>query len=86
MRLHLENNFSNNLPADLIETNETRQVVNACFSYVNPKIPSNPKLIHASNETAKLLGLSKEDTESDLFLNYFSGKELIPNSRPYSIN
>jgi uncharacterized protein YdiU (UPF0061 family) len=86
MRLQLENNFSKNLPADLIETNETRQVVNACFSYVNPRIPSNPKLIHASKETAELLEISKVDTESDLFLNYFSGKELIPDSRPYSMN
>jgi hypothetical protein len=30
------------LPADADETNVTRQVKNACFSYVTPQIPSNP--------------------------------------------
>jgi hypothetical protein len=29
--------------ADADETNVTRQVKNACFSYVTPQIPSNPK-------------------------------------------
>ena len=86
MHLQIENNFSNSLPADTIETNETRQVFNACFSYVNPRIPSNPKLIHASKEVAELLDISNEEVASEAFLNYFSGKELIPNSRPYSMN
>ena len=86
MHLELENIFTSQLPADSNETNETRQVLNACFSYVFPRIPSNPKLIHASSEVAELIGISKEDLESEDFLNYFSGKKVIPNSRPYAMN
>ncbi|MFZ4106940.1 protein adenylyltransferase SelO [Flavobacterium sp.] len=86
MQLKLENRFTSQLPADTIETNETRQVVKACFSYVLPKIPSNPELIHATIEVAKLIGISQEDMEGEDFLNYFSGKKNIPNSRPYAMN
>ena len=86
MQLQLENKFTSQLPADIIETNETRQVLNACFSYVFPRIPSNPKLIHASEEVSELIGISKEDLESEDFVNYFSGKKVIPNSRPYAMN
>ena len=86
MHLELENIFTSQLPADSNETNETRQVLNACFSYVFPRIPSNPKLIHASEEVAELIGISVEDLESEDFLNYFSGKKVIPNSRPYAMN
>ena len=86
MHLEIENIFTSQLPADSNETNETRQVLNACFSYVFPRIPSNPKLIHASEEVAELIGISEEDLESEDFLNYFSGKKVIPNSRPYAMN
>ena len=86
MHLEIENIFTSQLPADSNETNETRQVLNACFSYVFPRIPSNPKLIHASEEVAELIGISVEDIESEDFLNYFSGKKVIPNSRPYAMN
>ena len=86
MHLEIENIFTSQLPADSNETNETRQVLNACFSYVFPRIPSNPKLIHASEEVAELIGISVVDLESEDFLNYFSGKKVIPNSRPYAMN
>ena len=86
MQLQLENKFTSLLPADTNETNETRQVLNACFSYVSPRIPSNPTLIHATEEVAELIGISKEEVESDDFVNYFSGKKAIPNSRPYAMN
>ena len=86
MHLEIENIFTSQLPADSNETNETRQVLNACFSYVFPRIPSNPKLIHATEEVAELIGISEEDLESEDFVNYFSGKKVIPNSRPYAMN
>jgi hypothetical protein len=46
------NNRFKELPADADETNVTRQVKNACFSYVTPQIPSNPKVVHFSEEVA----------------------------------
>ncbi|PRZ20693.1 protein adenylyltransferase SelO [Flavobacterium granuli] len=86
MNLKINNRFSSELLADTNESNTIRQVQKACFSYVNPKNPSNPELIHYSEEVLKLLGISKEEAQSAEFTNVFSGKELLPNSRPYSMS
>lgn len=86
MNLKINNRFSTELPADTNETNVTRQVKNACFSYVSPRIPSNPKLIHVTEEVLELLGITKEEAQSAEFTNIFSGKEVLPNTRPYSMS
>lgn len=85
MKLHIQNNFTDELPADSSEINIPRQVEGACFSYVLPKQPSNPSLIHASAEVADLLGLSQEDILSDDFLNMFSGNAVYPETKPYAL-
>jgi uncharacterized protein YdiU (UPF0061 family) len=85
MQLKLNNKFSHELPADTNETNVTRQVLNACFSFVTPRVPSNPKLIHATKEVAELLGISEEETQSQEFLDVFSGKKVLSTSRPYAM-
>lgn len=83
--LKINNRFTAELPADPNETNEIRQVSNAVFSYVNPTKPSNPKLIHASKEVAELVGISAEEIQSESFLNAFSGKEILPETRPFAM-
>lgn len=85
MKLHIQNNFTAELPADPSGINIPRQVEQACFSYVEPKKPSEPSLIHASEEVADLLGLSQEDIVSDVFLNTFSGNTVFPGTRPYAM-
>lgn len=85
MKLHIQNNFTAELPADTSEINIPRQVEKACFSYAEPKKPSSPSLIHASVEVANLLGLSQEDIVSDDFLNTFSGNTVFPGTRPYAM-
>jgi uncharacterized protein YdiU (UPF0061 family) len=86
MNLTINNRFSTKLPADPDESNETRQVKNACFSYVKPKIASNPSLVHASKEAATLIGLNQEDLESEEFTNIFSGKTILPDTKPYAMS
>jgi uncharacterized protein YdiU (UPF0061 family) len=86
MQLQINNRFSSELPADTKESNETRKVLNACFSYVTPRVPSNPKLIHVTSEVAEQIGISKDETQSEDFLSIFSGKKILPNSKPYSMN
>jgi uncharacterized protein YdiU (UPF0061 family) len=86
MNLHIQNNFITELPADPNETNIPRQVQQACFSYVIPKKPSNPSLIHASEEVADFLGLSQEEILSDDFLNTFSGNTVYPETKPYAMS
>ena len=86
MRLKINNRFSKELTADVSEINTSRQVLNAAFSYVNPRIPTNPKLLHYSDEVIELIGITSEETQSEDFLNVFSGKTILPDSRPYAMN
>ncbi len=79
----LNNTFIDELPADLNEVNTPRQVEKACYSFVQPAVPSNPSLIHVSDEMATELGL--EDVKSPDFLNVVTGKLSLPNSRPYAM-
>ena len=81
----INNRFTAELPADPNETNEIRQVSNAVFSYVNPTKPSNPQLIHASKEVAELVGIAEDEIQSQAFLDAFSGKEILPETRPYAM-
>ncbi len=85
MQLNINDTFNKELPADQNIVNQPRQVEKACFSYVTPKQPGNPSLVHASNEVAELLGITNEDISSDSFLNVFSGKTVYPNSQPYAM-
>lgn len=85
MKLHIQNNFTSELPADPNEVNIPRQVERACFSYVMPKQPSNPSLIHTSSKVANYLGLSQEDILSEDFLNTFSGNTVYPDTKPYAM-
>lgn len=85
MKLSIKNRFTAELPADTDESNESRQVYNACFSYVLPRIPSNPTLIHASEEVATLIGISKEEILSHQFTAVFSGKEILAGTKPFAM-
>jgi uncharacterized protein YdiU (UPF0061 family) len=83
--LKINNRFTAELPADPNEVNEIRQVSNALFSYVNPTKPANPVLIHASESVAELVGISKNEIQSESFLNVFSGKEILEGTRPFAM-
>ena len=85
MKLQIQNNFTSELPADSNEINVPRQVHQACYSYVLPKKPSNPSLIHASIDVANAIGLSQEDVLSADFLNTFSGSTIYPDTKPYAM-
>ena len=85
MKLQIQNNFINELPADPNQINVPRQVQQSAYSYVLPKKPSNPSLIHASIEVANAIGLSQEDILSADFLNTFSGSTIYPGTKPYAM-
>lgn len=77
--------FNKELPADPNPYNVGRQVEEACFSYVMPKDPGNPSLIHVSPEMVNSLGLTDAYTKSTEFLNIVTGEEIIPNTTPYAM-
>lgn len=85
MNLNIHNTFNTELPADQITENYTRQVEKAFFSYVSPKKPIKPELIHVSREMLKEIEWVEEDRQRDRFLNIFSGTEVLENTRPYAM-
>ncbi|WP_431134637.1 protein adenylyltransferase SelO [Psychroserpens mesophilus] len=84
-KLNINDRFNKQLPADPVLENTRRQVKEACFSYVIPKTPSNPSLIHVSPEMLNHLGLTKEDSNTKDFLNIVTGAQVIPGTRPYAM-
>lgn len=78
------NRFTRDSPADPLIDNTRRQVLAACYSYVDPTPVSNPKLVSYSPEVATQLGLSALDCGSDLFTQVFAGNILLKNSKPYA--
>ena len=73
MNLQIQDTFTKKLPADPDRNNTRRQVLKSCFSYVNPKKPSNPKLLHVSKEMAASLGFNEEDIQLQDFLEMVTG-------------
>jgi serine/tyrosine/threonine adenylyltransferase len=85
MNLTLKNTFINELPADGIVENYTRQVENAAFSYVLPIKTAAPKLIHINTDLAQQIGLNLSDCVSDDFLQVFTGNKILANTKPYAM-
>ena len=85
MKVNLKHPFINELPADPITKNYRRQVKDACFSFVNPKQTSKPKLLHSSDEMASTLGISPTDLLSEEFLSIMTGNTVMPNTKPYAM-
>lgn len=84
MKLNLKDTFNIELPADKNLTNTRRQVLDACYSFVTPKKPKKPSLIHFSDELAKEIGL-EDYTLSKEFLEVFSGTTTSPNTNPFAM-
>lgn len=85
-KLQIQDTFNKELPADPNLSNTRRQVTGACFSYVTPRKPSNPVLVHASEAMALAIGLQSEDTATDDFLRIFSGLATIEGTEPYAMS
>lgn len=85
MKLNLKDTFNAELAADRVAENFVRQVSNAAFSYVAPKKPKNPALVHVSPQMLEEIGLTKEDAKSEEFVKIFSGAEVLPETKPFAM-
>ena len=85
MNLNIQDSFNKELPADSIRDKSRRQVTEACFSYVTPREPSNPQVLHVAADLASSLGLLDQDLESDMFRSVVSGAAVLPGTAPYSM-
>lgn len=82
----IDNTYSKELLADPILENYRRQVLGAAFSYVEPVKPSHPQLVHVSSEMIENIGLSNKEVKSKEFLDWVSGNDIYPNTKPYAMN
>jgi len=85
MKLNIQDTFNKQLPADKILDNSRRQVLDACFSFVEPKETAAPKLLHTSNEMLEAIGLTIDEAKSDEFLAVFSGNKVLENTHPFAM-
>ena len=85
MKLNLNDTFNKELPADTITQNYVRQVANAAFSYVTPRIPGKPSLVHYSPQMLESVGLTEKDANSEEFVKIFSGAEVYENTKPFAM-
>jgi len=83
--LEFRNRFVEQLPGDKHTTNERRQVIQACYSKVHPRKPTNPELIHVADELRDQLGFTKADVDSPEFLALMSGKSVYSGTIPYAM-
>ena len=82
--LKFDNRFINSLPADKETQNFRREVQNACYSFVEPRKASAPKLVAFSKEMADELGIDIEDCETDLFTQVFAGNRFLDGMQPHA--
>jgi len=85
MKLHIQDTFNKLLPADKNRNNTRRQVEESCFSFVTPRVPTNPSLLHVSPEMVSNLGMTNDDVKSEEFLKIFSGAQKIEGTDSYAM-
>lgn len=79
----LARSFSEELPSDSVTTNESRQVENACFSFVTPLKPSNPELVHYSPTLME--EWKTEFSSHQEFVEVMSGAKKFNGFEPYAM-
>ncbi len=85
MRLKIDDRFTRELPADPVRDSSRRQVTGAAFSFVSPRVPTRPRVLHVAPDVAEMIGLEVGDLTSDTFRDLFSGAAILPGMNPYSM-
>ncbi|WP_136805994.1 protein adenylyltransferase SelO [Desulfosediminicola flagellatus] len=84
-KLHFDNAFTRELPADPLLENMRRQVTGSCYSRVKPTKVAQPSLIAYAREVADLLDLDKDSCMSELFTEVFSGNSILTGMDPFAM-
>ncbi len=79
------NLYTSSLPGDPLRDTQSRQVLNACYSFVTPKRTNAPKLISVSESLAHQLGFSLAEMRSKKCVHVFSGNALLDGMEPYAM-
>lgn len=81
----VRNRFVESLPGDAGGDNRPRQVFEACYSTVVPTPVSDPSLVALWPEVADVLGLDRELTGSDFFVDWMAGNATAQSAVPYAM-
>ncbi len=79
-----DNRFTEDLPADPLRLNETRQVHSAAYSRVQPTPVRRPELLAYSPEVARMLDLDPAVIESPEFVDVLAGNRVLPGMDPHA--
>ena len=88
--ISFDNCFVRDLPADTETRNFVRQVSSSCYSFCQPSSMAQNADQHASaicinDELANQLGFDNVFLQSQMFVDVFSGKELLDGMQPYAM-
>jgi serine/tyrosine/threonine adenylyltransferase len=83
--VRFDNRFVRELPGDSGSENTRRQVPGVCYSRVRPTPVTAARLVAHSREVADLLDLPTTVCESETFLRWVSGNQLLPGMEPYAM-
>ena len=88
--ISFDNCFVRDLPADTETRNFVRQVSSSCYSFCQPSLMALNADQHASaicinEELANQLGFDNVFLQSQMFVDVFSGKELLDGMQPYAM-
>jgi serine/tyrosine/threonine adenylyltransferase len=85
MKLNIHDTFNTELPADSNTTNSRRQVFKSCFSFVTPKIASNPEIVHLNTDFVTQIGFDESDFNDPEFLQILSGQKVLEGTNPFAM-
>ncbi len=83
--LTFDNRYVRLLPADPEPNVFRRQVSGACYSHVQPRVASQPKLVAYSDDMAQTLGLSASFCQSEQFTQIFAGNQQLAGMEPFAM-
>lgn len=82
--LAFDNSFVRALPADPLLRNEPREVLNACYTRVDPTPVRAPQLLGWADAVGKLLGASPPDSPGGPAAQVLGGNLVLPGMEPYA--
>lgn len=85
MQISISDTFNIELPSDPILDNTRRQVESSCYSFVTPRIPGNPSLVHFTEDLALELGFTKTDIDSAGLFDILTGSSVHPGTNPFAM-
>ncbi|HEX8778041.1 MAG TPA: YdiU family protein [Rhodanobacter sp.] len=85
-RLHFDNTFLRELPADPSDAPGPREVAGALYSLVMPTPVAAPRLLAHSAEMAAALGFDAGDLADQAFAQVFGGNAMLPGTQSWAAN